>query len=118
MAAVMSMMKRRWGDQPPGGGYSLADQLGVPWSKQVEIRQQHHSLSQQQVALARYTVDFLPRISWSTLAGALYYCEEKAALQAAGRYIKREEGKLCSVIQLCNDTFLKWRGMGHKENPL
>ena len=95
----MSVMKRRWDERPPGGGDSLADQLEVPVTKRLEIIQQHQSLRQQQVALARYSVDFLPRFSWSTLAGALYYCEEEAALQAARRYIKREEGKLCAVVQ-------------------
>ena len=95
----MSVMKRRWDDRSPGGGISLAVQLEVPGSKQDEIRQQHRSLPQQQVSLERYLVNYLPRFSWTTLAGALYYCEEEAALQAARRYIKREEGELCAVMK-------------------
>ena len=104
VAAVMSVMKRCWDEESPGGGDSLAVHLGVPRSKQDEIRQHHP----QQVSLASYCVAFLPRFSWSTLAGALYYCEEKAALQAARRYIKREEGKLCAVMKLYSGTFVKW----------
>ena len=102
----MSVMKRYLDEDSPGGGHSLAYQLDVPGSKRLKIRQQHQSLRKQQEALARYSVDFLPRFSWSTLAGALYYCEEEAALQAARRYIKREEGKLCAVMKLC--SFVKW----------
>ena len=92
VADVISVMKQHWDDLSPGGG-TLAGQLGVPRSKRDEIRQQHQSLPQQQVAVARYIVDYLPGFSWSMLAGALYYCEEEAALQAALRYIKHEEGK-------------------------
>ena len=108
VAAVMSVMKRRWDTGLLGGGSSLADHLDVPLYKQVEIRQQHRSLPQRQIALARYSVDYLPQFSWSTLAGALYHCEEEAALQAARRYIKREEGKVyngmvrvdCEVVHM------------------
>ena len=95
VAAVMSVMKRRWYDSSPRGGASLAGHLGVPYSKQYEIRKQHGS----QVAMATYLVHYLPQFSWSTLAGALYCCEGEAALQAARRYIKREEGKLCAVMK-------------------
>ena len=103
VAAVMSVMKRHWDEDPPGGGVSLAASLDVPWSKQDEIRQHHP----QQVSLASYCVAFLPGFSWSTFAGALYYCEEDTALQAARRYIKREEGKLCAVTKLYSGTFVK-----------
>ena len=108
VAAVMSVLKRHWDEDSPGGGASLAGHLVVPWSKRDEIRQHQQSLQQQQVALASYCIDFLPRFSWSTLAGALYYCMEKAALQAARRYLKREEGKLCAVMKLYSGTFVKW----------
>ena len=104
----MGVMKRNWNDRSPGDGASLAFQLQVPGSKRDEIRQQHRSLPQQQVALSRYLVDYLPRFSWSTLAGTLYYCEEEAALQAVRRYIKREEGELCAVMKLYSGTFVKW----------
>ena len=102
------MMKRRWYEASPGGGFSLADQLGMPGSKQREIRQQPQSLQQQQAPLSSYWVAYLPRFSWSTFAGALYFCEEKAALQEAHRYIKREEGKLCAVMKLYSGIFVKW----------
>ena len=104
VAAVMSVLKRRWYELSLEVGDSLAGHLGVPWSKWHEIRQNHP----QQVSLASYCVTFLPGFSWSTLAGALHYCEEDAALQAARRYIKREEGKLCAVMKLYSGTFVKW----------
>ena len=52
------------------------------------------------MALTKYFVSYLPGFSWARLAGALYYCEEEAALQAARTYIKREESKLCAVTKL------------------
>ena len=98
------MLKRHWDELSPGGGGSLANQFNVPASKQVEIRQQQQSRE----PLASYCVDFLPGFSWSTLAGALYYCEEEAALKAARRYIEREEGKLCAVMKLYIGIFEEW----------
>ena len=97
VAGVLNMMKRNWHYV---AGRSLADHLDVPLSKQYEIRRQHQSQQQQHMALAEYTVSYVPGFSWARLTGALYYCEEEAALQAARRYIKREEGKLCAVAKL------------------
>ena len=94
VAGVLNMMKRNWHD------FDLVVHLGVPWPKRDEIMEQHQSLQQQHIALAEYTVSYLPGFSWASLAGALYYREEEAALQAARRYIKREEGKLCAMTKL------------------
>ena len=96
VADVLNMMKRNWYYATP----SLAIHLDVPWFMQYEIGRQHQSQQQQHMALAEYTVSYVPGFSWARLTGALYYCEEEAALQAARRYIKREEGKLCAVAKL------------------
>ena len=83
------MMKRKWDDYP-----SLADHLDVPVSKLKEIRLQHQSVQKQNLSFSSYCTSSLPGFSWARFAGALYYCEEEAALVAAKRYIKREEGML------------------------
>ena len=92
VADVLSLLERNWYDYSPGYGNSLRFQLGVPTSKRDEIKRQHQS--QQLASLSAYIVQFIPGISWAVIAGALYYCCEERALQAAKRYTKREEGKL------------------------
>ena len=94
VAAVMNMMKRCWDVDD-----SLAVQLDVPGSKRDEIRQQHSSLAQKCVVFARYCTHFLPRFSWAMFGGALYYCDERKALKEARRYIKRDEGKLYTMMR-------------------
>ena len=94
VADVLSLLERNWYDHSPGGGYSLRHYLDVPYSKEKEIRWQHQS--QQLASLSAYIVQFIPEISWAVIAGSLYYCCEERALQAAKRYTKREEGKLCA----------------------
>ena len=94
VADVLSLLEWNWYDNPAGVGHSLRWHLDVPWSKELEVRRQHQS--QQLASLSAYIVQFIPGISWTVIAGALYYCCEERALQAAKRYIKREEGKLCA----------------------
>ena len=94
VANVLSLLKRNWYDYPSRTSNSLCEQLGVPISKEREIRRQHQS---QLASLSAYIVQFMPGISWAVIAGALYYCCEERALQEAKRYIKREEGKLCAI---------------------
>ena len=91
------MMKRKWDDGYPA---SLAYHLDVPLSKQDEIRQQHQLHQQQNSYFSRYCTSSLPGFSWARFAGALYYCKEEAALVAAKRYIKREEGMLYVFTEL------------------
>ena len=107
LAAVMNMMKNRWDDVTPGGGLNLAVHLDVPGSKQEEISGQHSSLTQQRVAFASYCTHFLPGFSWAMFSGALYYCDEREALKEARRYIKRDEGKLCSIMRSI-PTVMSW----------
>ena len=94
LADVLSLLKWNWYDCR-SGGISLHAQLGVPISKEQEIRGQHQS--QQLASLSAYIVQFIPGISWAVIAGTLYYHCEERALQEAKRYIKREEGKLCAI---------------------
>jgi hypothetical protein len=94
VADVLSLLERNWYDPSPGGGFSLCRHLGVPLSKEEEMRGQHQS--QQLVSLSAYIVQFIPGISWAVVAGSLYHCREERALQTAKRYTKREEGKLCA----------------------
>ena len=82
------MMKNKWHD----GNISLADHLDVPGSKREEIRRQHQSVQQHNSSFSSNCIKTLPGFSWARFAGALYSCQEEAALVAAKRYIKREEG--------------------------
>ena len=94
VADVLCLLERNWYDRSPGGGCSLRWHLDVPWSKVEKITGQHQS--QQLASLSAYIVQFIPGMSWAVIAGSLYYCCEERALQAAKRYTKREEGKLCA----------------------
>ena len=94
VADVLSLLERNWYDDSPEYGHSVRYHLDVPLSKEVEIRGQHQS--QQLASLSAYIVQFIPGISWAVIAGSLYYCCEERALQAAKRYTKREESKLCN----------------------
>ena len=94
VADVFSLLERNWYANSSEGGGNLYWHCDVPESKELEIRRQHQS--QQLASLSAYIVQFIPGISWAVIAGALYYCCEERALQAAKRYIKREEGKLCA----------------------
>ena len=103
VADVLSMLERAWYDSSPKRGDSLRGQLEVPQSKEEEILSQHQS--QQLTSLSAYIVQSLPGISWKVIAGALFCCCEERALQEAKRYIKREEGKLCAVMNMpCIDA--------------
>ena len=86
------MMKWEWDD--------LAAHLDVPWSKREELRRQHQSVKEQNASFSSYCLSSLPGFSWARFAGALYYLEDKAALVAAKRYIKREEGMLYVFTKL------------------
>ena len=94
VADVLSLLERNWDDSPPGGGNSLCRQLDVPDYEEEEIRRQHQS--QQLASPSAYIVQFIPGISWAVIAGALYYYREERALYTTKKYIKREEGKLCT----------------------
>ena len=68
--------------------------LGVPGPILVSISDSHSTAEEQKKALAEYFISALPAPSWSTLAGALYYREDEAALQAVSSHLQREDGTL------------------------
>ena len=57
--------------------------LGVPVSVRNEIRDStdYKTEEEKKAALLQYFLDHVPMASWQTVAGALHYREEKAALQ-------------------------------------
>ena len=72
--------------------------LEVPRPVLDVIRGSHRGDRERKTALAKYFVSSMPCASWTTLAGALYYKEESAALLAVGRHLKEEKGWLGNVI--------------------
>ena len=80
-----------------GNWYGLGARLGVPQPVRLVIRDSHRGDRERKTALAKYFVSSMPDASWTTLAGALYYKEESAALLAVGRHLK-EKGWWGNVI--------------------
>ena len=76
------------------GWLGVAGWLGVPDSILVSISDSHSTAEEQKKALAEHFISTLPAPSWSTLAEALFYMEEEAALQAASSHLQREDGTL------------------------
>ena len=76
-----------------GLGYCL-----VPEPVEDVIRDIRRGDRECKTALAEYFVTSVPGASWTTLAGALYYNEESAALLAVGRHLKKEKGWWGNVI--------------------
>ena len=80
----------------------LGHQLDVPGPVRVVIRRNHRGDRERKTALAEYFVNSMPGASWATLAGALYYEEESAALLAVGRHLEEEKGWWrCVIFVLC-----------------
>ena len=90
VASITAVMESV-GDLDGLGGW-----LDVPLPVQDVIKHSHHGDRERKTALAEYFVNSVPGASWITLAGALYYRTEGAALLAVGRHLKKEKG---------------WRGM-------
>ena len=81
-----------------GNWYELGQWLGVPRPVRVVIRRSHRGDRARKAALTEYFVSSVPGASWTTLAGALYYGEQSAALLAVGRHLKEEKGWWGNVI--------------------
>ena len=75
-----------------GDWKDLADYLAVPYSIRDSVT--HSTAEEQNKELAKYFISLHPAPSWSTLAGALYYSEEEAAIQAVSSHLQREDGTL------------------------
>ena len=92
MASVTAVM------ESVGDWYELGFWLDVPLPALNVIRDSHRDYRERKTALAEYFVSSVPGASWATLAGALYYGEESAALLAVGRHLKEEKGWWGNVI--------------------
>ena len=80
--------------QTVGYWEGVAVRLEVPGSIRVSISASQSTAEEQIKALAEYFISTLPSPSWSTLAGALYYKGEGAALQAISSHLQREDGTI------------------------
>ena len=63
--------------------------LGVPYSKQEEIRRQSSTEREKSLALGDYWVNTAPDASWEVLARRLYGCGEKGALAVMKQYLQQ-----------------------------
>ena len=86
MASVTAVM------ESVGDWDGLGHLLDVPGPVRVVIRRNHRGDRERKTALAEYFVKSMPDASWTTLAGALYFMQESAALLAVGRHLKEEKG--------------------------
>ena len=86
---VLKFMKSRWYGK-------LSRILAMPPSKKMEIKEHFSNEEDQLKAFIEYIYAFHPRMSWETLAGALYSMDEQEALEhlLAKGYFVKEQGKL------------------------
>ena len=81
--------------------------LGVPQPVLGVIRRSHHGDKECKAAFSEHFVNSVPGASWNTLAGSLYYCEERKALQAVGKHLKEGKGLcgLCGNINIAHCVY-------------
>ena len=78
----------------------LADCLGLPPSKMVEIESHYSKGDQQKEAAVDYWLKCLPNVSWNILAQHLYYVGEQTALHAVMEHVDRSKGNyMCVLLQ-------------------
>ena len=75
------------------GGYYTG--LGVPLAVRDEIRDNPAILTEEDkmAAMLQYFLNNVPMASWQKVAGALYYDEEEAALQAVKKFLPVTPGQ-------------------------
>ena len=66
--------------------------LGVPYSKQKEIKQQSPTEMERSLALGDYWVNTDPNASWERLARVLYWRREERALAVMKQYLQQQQG--------------------------
>lgn len=94
---VISETVKNWDDGVYA--YGLAGELLVPLTVQESIKKQYTSMELQKKALVNYWINFLFNASWATLAGALYFLDEKAALKICVKeFLQMDQG--IHVIQM------------------
>ena len=67
-------------------------ELGVPFSKRQEIRQQSSTEREKSLALGDYWVNTAPVASWQKLAKLLYWSGEKTAVAVTKQYLQQQQG--------------------------
>ena len=72
-----------------GNWVEVGMSLGVPDSKQQEIRQQSSTEREKCLALGDYWVNTAPHASWKKLAKVLYHCGEERALAMMKQYLQQ-----------------------------
>ena len=66
--------------------------LGVPAGVCNKINTSYKSEDERKKALLRYYLDHVPMASWPSVAGALYFIKDKAALQAVKNFLQHTPG--------------------------
>ena len=69
----------------------VADWIGIPVSKHVELRCQNPNTDQRKQAYWVYWLHHHPAPSWRILAGGLYFWEEYGALEVLQMYYLKGE---------------------------
>ena len=87
--------------------YSLAGELLVPLTVQSKIKSRHSSVEDQKAALAKYWLRIVFNASWPTLAGALYFLNEKTALNICVKdYLDQENGEYSNTKRIAQSVFV------------
>ena len=76
-----------------GNWVRLGDELGIPYSKVLEIDQQSSTERELCLALGDYWVNTDPRASWEKLALALYFCGQERAVAVTKQYLQQQQGE-------------------------
>ena len=84
----MSTVRRFWGVG------ELLGRLGVPLSVRDQIRgsSSHSTEEEKRVAGVEYYLETMPGVSWSRIAGVLWYLEEHTALDSIRQYLPQKYG--------------------------
>ena len=72
--------------------------LGVPQAKRSEMDSKYPTDEKKKEAVMDYWLHYSPVVSWGTLAGELYYREEKQSLQLIQRHLKKITGVLLMIV--------------------
>ena len=89
---AVSTVRRFWGLV---GEVELLDCLDVPYSVREQIRgsQSYSSEDEKRTAVLQYYIETLPGASWGRIAGALWYMEERTALETVRQYLPHKPGE-------------------------